>query len=230
MATVATRQRKTCPTPKNKRRASYPLVIGDHKVSQVPGVLISLYLNLLGLFVHRQFACRQHRAGALSVGREDQLDGADAVVAGARAAVELTEGDVAIGDKAESAAFLGGQFDDVLDIIAYTPTGEPDTALGLHVLEGIYKPVLATACEGVDQNLPIVRRGKTLNEDVNISHLAHLRVCAHGGRLDRHAFLSLDACAKANQQEEEGSYTGFTEKSIHDSHIRSPYRGRRVWD
>src|SRR5437870_5110172 len=50
-------------------------IVGDHEVCQLPGVLISLDLDLLRLLIHRQFAGRQHRAGALAVGREDQLNG-----------------------------------------------------------------------------------------------------------------------------------------------------------
>ena len=59
-------------------------IVGDHEVSQLPGVLVGLDLDLLRLLVYCQFACRQHCAGALAVGRKDQLDGADAVIPGMR--------------------------------------------------------------------------------------------------------------------------------------------------
>ena len=125
-------------------------IFGDDEVSQLPGILISLDLDLLRLLVHLQLACRQYGARALSIGGEDPLDGADAVVPGTRTAVQLAEGKVAIGDETESAPALGGQFDDVLDVVSYTPTGESDTALGLHILEDIHKAVLAGACESID--------------------------------------------------------------------------------
>jgi hypothetical protein len=47
------------------------LIIVDYEISQIPWVLISLDVDLLRLLVHCQFACRQHCAGSLAVGRED---------------------------------------------------------------------------------------------------------------------------------------------------------------
>ena len=203
-------------------------IVGDYEVTQIPGILISLDLDLLGLLVYLQLACRQYGARALSIGGEDQLDGADAVVAGTRTAVQLAEGKVAIGDETESAPALGGQFDDVLDVVSHAPAGESDTALGLHVLEDIHKAVLAGAREGIDKRLPIVRRGKLLDVDVDVDNLAHLCARPHRGRLDRHAFLGLDGCADARQQGEEGNHKGVTKKPVHVSHIHYPFRGRRA--
>src|SRR4030095_1601313 len=94
-------------------------IVGDDEVTQIPGILISLDLDLLSLLVYRQLACRQHRSRALSIGGEDELDGAHAVVPGTRTAIQLAEGKVAISDETESAPALGGQFDDVLDIVSY---------------------------------------------------------------------------------------------------------------
>jgi hypothetical protein len=64
--------------------------------------------------------------------------------------VLLGERNVAIGDETQSATVLRGQFHDVLDVVAYAPAGESDTALGLHVLEGADKAVLARASKGID--------------------------------------------------------------------------------
>ena len=62
-------------------------VPGDYEVCQLPGVLVSLDFDLLLLLVHGQFDCWQHRAGTLAVGREDQIDGADAVIPRARSLI-----------------------------------------------------------------------------------------------------------------------------------------------
>ena len=136
------------PTTRGVRQRSS--ILGDHQVSQIPGVLIGLYLDLLRLLVYLQLARRQHRARALAVGREDQLDRTDAVVSGTCTPVQLAERKGAIGDETESSPFVRGQFHDVLDIVAHTPTGESDSTLRLHVLEDIYKTVLTRAFECID--------------------------------------------------------------------------------
>jgi len=118
------------------------------------GALIGLDLNLLHLLGDLQFVRRQHRARALAVRREDQLDCTDAVAPGTRTSVQLAEGKNAIGDETESSPVLRGQFDDALDLIAHTSTSESDSTLGLHVLEDIDQAVLTRACERIaSQNL-----------------------------------------------------------------------------
>ena len=64
--------------------------------------------------------------------------------------MQLAEGKDTIGNETESPPVLRGQFDDVLNIVAHTPTSESDSTLGLHVLEYIYKAVLTRACECID--------------------------------------------------------------------------------
>jgi hypothetical protein len=88
----------------NKIRSS---IFGDHDVSQLPGILIGLDVDLLRLFIHDQFACRQHGAGTLSIGSQYQLDGADVIVPGTRTVVQFAKGKVAIGNQTESAPVLG---------------------------------------------------------------------------------------------------------------------------
>src|SRR5436190_19733518 len=84
-------------------------IVGDDEISQLPGILISLDLDLLRLFVHLQFACRQHRAGTLSVGREAQPDAAEAIAPESRTRVQFAEANVAIGTKPKPPPAREGQ-------------------------------------------------------------------------------------------------------------------------
>src|SRR6266576_5731669 len=86
----------------------YSSIFGDHEVSQLPGVLIGFDLDLLRLLVQGQLACRQHGARTLSIGREHQLDGADAVVPGTRTPIQFAEGKDTIGNETESTPVLRG--------------------------------------------------------------------------------------------------------------------------
>ena len=193
-------------------------VVGDHEVCQLPGVLIGLDLDLLLLLVYRQFACWQHGAGPLAVGREVQLDRADAVIPRTGSVIELAEGKVAIGDETEPAPVLGGQFDDVLDIVAYTATCESDTPLGLHVLEYTYKAILARAFEGVDECFLVRGGGVPVDVNINIVDTAELGACSSGGRLDCHWPLSLDEWADGHQQQKKGAHKALAAKPVSISH------------
>jgi hypothetical protein len=58
-------------------------------------------------------------------------------------------------------------------------------------LEGIHKAILTGAIDPIDQGFAILLRGKLVDVDVDVDHLAHLRARPHGRRLDRHALLVL---------------------------------------
>src|SRR5215471_2214917 len=101
----------------------WTLVVRDHEVGELPGILISFDLDLLLLFVDGQSACRQHCARPLSIWRKDELDCAHTVFAGTCSLMKLCKRKSAIGDETESAhSLLCGQFHYVFDVVTYAST------------------------------------------------------------------------------------------------------------
>src|SRR5215475_10138716 len=172
----------------------YFSIVRNDEVCEVPWILVGFDFDLLLLLVYRQSACWQNRTRTLAIGREDQLDRADAMIPGARSVVQLSEGKIAIGDETQSArALLRGQFHDVLDIIAYAPTGESDPTLGLQVLENIDQAILTLGLESLYEELTLFGRGILLDVDVDLVQPTHLRARPHRRCLNRHGFRCLGA-------------------------------------
>src|SRR5215469_16157560 len=172
-------------------------IVCDHEIRQLPRVLKGFDFKFFLLLVHSQFASRQQSAGTLTIGAEIQLYNPDVVVPGPWRVIKFPPLQPPICDQTQSPSGLGGQFHNVLDVISYATTGESDTSLGAHVLEFAHQAVLTVTLEGIDQCLPIVLRGISLDINVDVIKLAQLRARPHDGGLDCHAPLRLSACVEA---------------------------------